>query len=508
MRVILSALFILYVLSTPLIANAKQPNIILILADDLGYSDLGCYGGEIQTPILDRLAANGLRFRRFYNSGKCEPTRASLLSGRYWQDCGFGLETGPTMGHVMRGAGYSTFCVGKWHLDGSPVNRGFDRYFGHLSGATDYFKGNSSYRLNTKHYQPQAGTFYSTDANGDFAIQFINESKAKDQGKPFFLYLAFNAPHSPLQALPEDISKYERKYDGGWDELRRARYRRQIELGIVEPDWPLPQRPATIPAWQSLSAEEKLFETRRMEVYAAMVDRMDQAIGRILDHISKLGVMDDTLIMFLSDNGASPYDRLERSRPSSSGTTHNVGLGWAHVSGTPFRHYKRNMHHGGNCSPMIVHWPAGVVQRGSITDQPGHIIDLMATFVELSDSTWPDQYAGKQMQPLYGCSLLPIFSNAEFHRKEPLYFHLMDHRAIVDGNRKLVSDWGRSWKLYNLLEDRTETNNLSLDQPMQAEKLSELWQAWFNKFSVRLSNQGGEPIYRHQTEAAQRFLPE
>jgi arylsulfatase len=288
---------------------ATPPNILIILADDMGYSDLGCYGGEIQTPNLDRMAEKGLRFTQFYNSAKCEPTRASLMSGQYWQECGLGVKHGLTMGQAMRAAGYATFAVGKWHLDGNPIERGFDHYFGHLSGGSDYFKGNSSHRLDDKPFKPvDDGKFYTTDANADYAIQFITDSRKQNSDKPFFMYLAFNAPHGPLQAKPEDIAKYRGKYLIGWDKLREQRYQKQIQLGITKKEWALSPRPDTIPAWASLTEKEQAFEEVRMAVYAAQVDRMDQAIGRVLAKIKELGQEENTLVIFLSDNGASPFD--------------------------------------------------------------------------------------------------------------------------------------------------------------------------------------------------------
>jgi arylsulfatase A-like enzyme len=345
---------------------ASRPNVILILADDLGFSDVGCYGGEIATPNIDRFAAKGLRFTQFHNSAKCEPTRASLMSGQYWQDCGLGIKKGITMGQAMRSAGYATFAVGKWHLNGNPVNRGFDRYFGHLSGASNYFKGSPSHRLDDKPFKPaKDGTFYTTDANADYAIGFIEASKKRNPDKPFFMYLAFNAPHGPLQAWPEDIAKYRGKYKSGWDKLREQRYRRLVETGIIKKEWALPPRPDTIPAWDSLTDEEKDFEDLRMSIYAAMVDRMDQAIGRVLAKVRDLGEEDNTLVMFMSDNGGSPYDRGRRGTLPDPGASWEYGLGWANMSNTPFRHYKRNMFNGGSCPPFIACWPAVIRRHGA-----------------------------------------------------------------------------------------------------------------------------------------------
>jgi len=276
-----------------------RPNVVVILADDMGYSDLGCYGSEIETPNLDRLAVSGVRFTQFYNAAKCEPTRASLMSGQYWQDAGFGVKRGQTMGEVMKGAGYATFAVGKWHLDGNPVDRGFDRYFGHLSGGSHYFKCNPSHRLDEKPFKEKpVGKFYITDANADYAIQFIDEHQTQTTDTPFFMYLAFNAPHSPLHALPEDIAKYRDTYNVGWDKIRESRYQQQVESGITRKEWRLSPRDASIPAWDSMRQDERDYESTRMAIYAAMVDRMDQAIGRVLAKIREIGDEENTLVVF------------------------------------------------------------------------------------------------------------------------------------------------------------------------------------------------------------------
>ncbi len=490
--------------------SPARPNIILILADDMGYSDLGCYGGEIATPHLDRLAAGGLRFTQFYNSAKCEPTRASLMSGQYWQDTGLGVKRGPTMGEVLRSAGYATFAVGKWHLDGNPVDRGFDRYFGHLSGASDYFKGNASHHLDAQPFRPAPDEkFYTTDANADYAIRFLADSRRQQPDRPFFLYLAFNAPHSPLQAWPEDIRKYRGKYLAGWDQLRTQRYEKQLALGIMKKEWGLSPRPATIPDWASLTAEEQDFEDLRMATYAAMVDRMDHAIGRVLAKLTELGQDENTLVIFLSDNGASPFDHgAKRSVAQLTAGTGNIncGLGWAHLSTTPFRHYKRNMANGGSSTAFIAHWPAALRQPGTLTDQPAHLIDLMATFVDISGAAWPAAHAGRPLDPLPGQSLRPIFAGATRPPHDQLFFHLFDHRAVIAGDLKLVSDWGRPWELYDLAADRTELRDLAQLQPAEAARLAQLWVDWAARAKRPVRSAGGEPIYRHLHDAQEKFV--
>ena len=504
--------FLLGVLSVPIFGatSPTRPNIILILADDMGYSDLGCYGGEIQTPHLDRLAAKGLRFTQFYNSAKCEPTRASLMSGQYWQDTGLGVKRGLTMGETLRSAGYATFAVGKWHLDGNPVDRGFDRYFGHLSGASDYFKGHASHHLDAQPFRPaNDGKFYTTDANADYAIRFISDARRQQPDRPFFLYLAFNAPHSPLQAWPEDIRKYRGKYLAGWDQLRAQRYEKQLALGIMQKEWALSPRPATIPAWAALTTEEQDFEDLRMATYAAMVDRMDQAVGRVFAALTELGQAENTLIVFLSDNGASPFDHgAKRSVAQlTAGTgTPNYGLGWAHLSTTPFRHYKRNMGNGGSSTPFIAHWPAVVRQPGTLTDQRAHLIDLMATFVDVAGATWPTAHAGLPLAPLPGKSLRPIFAGASRPPHDQLFFHLFDHRAVIAGDLKLVSDWGRPWELYDLAADRTELRDLAHLQPTQATRLAQLWDDWAARAKPPVRSAGGEPVYRHLHDAQEKFV--
>ncbi len=492
-------------------AQTSKPNILLILADDMGFSDLGCYGGEIATPNLDRLAAGGLRFTSFYNSAKCEPTRASLMSGQYWQDCGLGVKRGLTMGQAMKSAGYDTFALGKWHLDGNPFQRGFDHYFGHLGGGSDYFKGSPSHRLDDKPFKPaNDGKFYTTDANADYAIKFIGEAHAQNPDKPFFTYLAFNAPHASLQAWPEDIAKYRGKYRIGWDKLREQRYQRQIELGITKKEWVLSPRPDTIPAWDSLTDAEKDFEDARMAVFAAQVDRMDQAIGRVLAKIQELGEEENTLVLFLSDNGASPYDHGKISdrqiEPLLDGSSHlGYGLGWANASATPFRHYKRNMFNGGSITACIAAWPAVVKQRGSITDQRAHIIDLMATIVDVGGGPWPAEFGGEKIAPLPGKSLRPILLGEQQVPHETLYFQLFDHRAVIAGNMKLVSDWGRPWELFNLAADRTELHDLTKTQPDQVARLEKLWNTWSEQTNTRVHSAGGEPIYRHQMDEHEKF---
>lgn len=434
------------------------------------------------------------------------------MSGQYWQDCGLGVKRGLTMGQAMKTAGYDTFALGKWHLDGNPVERGFDHYFGHLGGGSDYFKGSRTHRLDDQPFVPaKDGKFYTTDANADYAIKFIGEAHDKNPGKPFFTYLAFNAPHASLQAWPEDIAKYRGKYRIGWDKLRAQRYQKQVELGITKKEWGLSPRPNTIPAWDSLTDAEKDFEDARMAVYAAQVDRMDQAIGRVLAKIKALGEEDNTLVIFLSDNGASPYDHTKvtarRIEPLLAGTSNlNYGVGWANASATPFRNYKRNMSNGGSATACILAWPTVVKQRGSITDQRAHIIDLMATLVDVGGAKWPAEFAGETIAPLPGKSLRPILLGEQRAPHDALYFQLFDHRAVIAGDLKLVSDWGRPWELFNLANDRTELRDLTKTEPEQAARLEKLWSDWAAHTATRVRTAGGEPMYRHLADAQQKFV--
>jgi len=473
-----------------------RPNIVLIVADDLGYSDLGSYGGEIETPNLDLLAREGLRFRQFYNSSKCTPTRATLLTGRYAHHAGDREPGSATLGEALRDAGYATYAVGKWHLEVHPMDWGFGRYFGHLDGATDYFRPQPSFRLDRELFVDVPADFYTTDAFGDYAIQFVEEGLEEAPQRPFFLYLAFNAPHSPLQAWPKDIAKYRGRYLVGWDSVREQRFARQRELGIVDPRWSLPQRPPEIPAWESLSAEEQGLEDERMAVYAAMVDRMDRTVGRVLDRLREWGLEENTLVLFLSDNGASPFDRNRRGKIGTAGSFWETGLGWANASNSPFRLYKNNQHQGGVATPLIAYWPAVISPGGRVTDERGHIIDIMATLVVL---------AGERGQSsLPGESLIPTFRGEQRAQHEALFFDFLDNRALMRGRWKLVSAYGGPWELYDLDADRTETLDLASSNPDRVRELEGLWSRWFETSPGRTNVLGASrpPVYRelHTTE--------
>ena len=457
---------------------AERPNIVLIMADDLGFADLGCYGSEIQTPNLDALAKNGLRFTQFYNTAKCHSSRVDLLTGLYCGQAGSeAMNRGATIAELLRPNGYFTAMSGKWHLKQEPTDRGFERYFGHLSGACNFFTGDNTFRLNGEKFEvPQDGSFYTTDAITDYGIRFIDDAIPTE--KPFFLYLAYNAPHYPLHAPKEDVMKYRGKYRGGWDKLRAERHKRQLEMGLVRSKWKLSPRPDDVPAWDSLDAEKKDWEDFRMAAYAGMVDRLDQQLGRVIAHLKEKNLFDNTLIMFCSDNGACPFERTrgKDKMPWDPASYWTYDTGWAHAGNTPFRWYKQNQHEGGISSPMIAHWPAGLkAEAGSLTHQPAHLIDFMATALDLAGASYPDKHGGRELEPLQGRSLVPIFNGEQRDAHDWLYFHFSNNRAIRQGDWKLVSARGGAWELYNLDADRTELNNLAKSKPDKVAELKDLW---------------------------------
>ena len=460
---------------------AERPNIIVIMADDLGFADLGCYGSEIETPNLDGLAADGLRFTQFYNTAKCHSSRVSLLTGLYCDQAGSTtLSRGATIGEVLSEAGYFTAMVGKWHLKKQPTDFGFDRYWGHLSGATNFFTGDDSFRLNGAKWtvppSHKGRPFYTTNVITDFALDFLDEASRED--KPFLLYCAFNAPHYPLQAPKDAVRKYDGRYDRGWDETRKARHGRQLKSGLMPAKWKLSPRPDHVPAWDSLDAEDRQWEADRMEVFAAMVDVLDQNVGRLIAAVKDKGIFDDTLILFCSDNGACPFERTRGRylKPWDPKSYWTYDASWAHVGNTPFRLYKQNQHEGGISSPLIAHWPAGLkTEPGAITRQPAHLIDFMATFLELADANYPMRIGSRQIEPLQGKSLLPIFHGQHREPHETLYFHFGTDRALRQGQWKLTSAKLGKWELYNLDLDRTELNDLSEQEPQRVDSMATEW---------------------------------
>ena len=466
------------------------------MADDLGYSDIGAYGGEIATPHLDRLAAEGIQFTQFYNNAKCTETRAALLSGVYHhQTQNFEIPNHVTLAEVLKDAGYATMMSGKWHLPGNPVDRGFDRYFGFLVGAVNFYTGyawdnpENPMRLDREVYTVPED-FYSTDAFTDYAIEFIDE--VKDQENPFFLYLAHNAPHFPLHALPEDIAKYKGMYDEGWDELRATRYARMIDMELIRPEWALTPRDTLVPAWDTLSEEEKKEEAYLMEVYAAMVDRLDQNIGRLMDYLEEQGEADNTLVLFLSDNGACPWkaDRTPDVDPGPAESYRTYNSEWANAGNTPFRLYKQYNHEGGISTPLIAYWPDGISEPGTRTDQVGHLIDFMPTFAELAGATYPEVYNEHEVLPMEGASLASVFVGEKVTDRPPIYWEFRGSRAVRMGDWKLVGERSMDWELYNIVEDRTELNEMGEAKAELKAEMAAMYDAWAQR-SGAMTNQEG-----------------
>ena len=464
-------------LGTLSLLGAEKPNILLILTDDLGYSDLGSYGGEIETPVLDRLAANGLRFNSFYSTAKCHSSRVSLLSGRWSRQAGEeSLKRAVTLPEILQPAGYFTTMTGKWHLDKEPTDFGFQRYWGHLSGATHFFEGDDTFRLNGEKWQVPEKDFYTTVANADFALKFIDE--ARDRQQPWLCYMAFNAPHAPLHALKEDYQKYEGRYAAGWDAIYRARVARQQEMGLFGDNFTPAVRPDHIPAWEDLSTETRQWEEKRMTTYAAMIDRVDQEIGRVVKNLEAHGELDNTIILFFSDNGACPYDR-HKIRPDlmpwDPRTRWTDSTGWAWARNTPFRFYKQNQYEGGASTPAIVHWPAGLkTEPGAIIDTPAHLVDVLPTLAQLAGARIPLSWPGREPTPLAGVSLKPVFEGKAFARRPIYLLHHLD-RGLRDGDWKLVSFRSKAWELYNLADDRAETNNLADQHPEILQRMVQEW---------------------------------
>lgn len=476
----LSLLGLVLLLGAGLLSADDRPNIVLIMTDDLGFSDIGPYGGEIDTPHLDQLAAGGLRFRQFYNVAKCSQTRATLLSGRYYPETTFTgqYRNSVTLAETLRLAGYKTLMSGKWHLIGEPTEQGFDRYFGHLAGAVNFFnglstKGYETFRLDGEPFEVPTAGFYTTDAITDYALQFLDEEAPPESDDPFFLYVAYNAPHYPLHAKQTDVEKYLGKYDGGWDQLRQTRYQRQLELGIIPAGTVLSDRPDEAPAWASLTAEQRREHGLTMATYAAMIACVDQNIGRLINDLKARGKFDNTLFIFLSDNGGCPFQRTtEETReqwlmPWTAESYWTYDEGWAHASNTPFRWYKQNQHEGGISTPFIVHWPEGLGGKaGRIVDGPGHLIDIAATLYDLTGADYPETYAGTPIGPLRGQSLRPIFEGQSEGEPREIWQFYRNNRGLRQGDWKIVSERRlKNWELYNLAEDRSETHDLAATMP-------------------------------------------
>lgn len=472
-----------------------KPNILLILADDLGWSDIGCYGSEVATPNLDKLAAEGIRFTNFHNTSKCFPSRAALITGVYAQDCGYNesfrdpLRNAATIGEVLQPAGYLTYWSGKHHGIENPFHRGFTRFYGLKDGACNHFnpglqRENEAEPAQKKMrqwcidsveyfpYTPEQSDFYTTDYFTNYAIEFVAEADRKN--KPFFLYLAYTAPHDPLMAWPDDISKYRGKYDEGYEVIRERRYQKQLASGLIDSTYKLSD--PTYRSWDALDPDEQKLETEKMEVYAAMIDRMDQNIGRLLEELKKSGQLDNTVIFFLSDNGASAEmvvldDDNDSGIPGAMDRWLSLGADWANVGNTPYRFYKNYSYEGGINTPLVVWWP-GKINQGLITRFIGHVIDLMPTIVEISGAIYPEAIHGEPVTPMRGTSLLPVFSDCSIKRDNILFWEWSDGQAAYLNDWKIVKQ-GRDndWDLYNTYNDPTETRNLAA---INSDKVAEM----------------------------------
>ncbi len=519
----------------------QRPNIIVILADDLGFSDIGCYGGEIKTPNIDYLASQGIRFRNFYNTSRCCPTRAALLTGLYNHNAGIGEMTqdrniegyrgaltknAVTLAEVLKDAGYRTAMSGKWHvsntveqptpqaqqdwlnhktsfplfspIDQYPTNRGFEKFFGTLWGVVDFFDP-FSLVSGTTPITEVPKDYYHTDAINDTASTYIREFSKGD--KPFFLYVAENAPHWPLQAKPEDIAKYRDTYEVGWDAIREARYKRMVAMGLIDPKTaPLSPRKSS-ENWENNPTKQ--FDETAMAVHAAMIDRMDQGIGRIIKTLKETNQLDNTLIVFLSDNGASPedamrygpgFDRPSQTRagekiaypiykkvmPGPQTSYTSIGPIWANVANTPYQLAKAQSYEGGVHTPMIAFWPKGITaKKGSYSDQVGHVMDFMRTFAELGKASYPTQYKGNTIKPMQGASLVPALKGKQVVGHHELFNEHFNARYVRAGDWKLVNLAGDStWHLYNIKNDKTELKDLASQNPDRVKALNAKWQAW------------------------------
>ena len=513
----------------------RKPNILLILNDDMGYSDIGCYGGEVETPNLDRLARNGIRFSQFYNTARCSPSRASLLTGLHPHQTGIGVLTynmGPegyagnlnrrcvTIAEALKASGYRSYLSGKWHVAGNltqptdswPLQRGFDEFYGTIIGAGSFYDPNTLTRGNTNiEHEAKAPGFFYTDAISDNAVQFIRRHQREHAGQPFFEYVAYTAPHWPLHAHEEDIAKYKGRFDKGWDKLREERLERLVKSGILDQAWPLTDRDPTQPAWTQ--AQHKEWLLRCMEVYAAQIDRMDQGIGRILGALEESGQLENTLVIFLSDNGACAEDipdnltvdelvdklmiAKEHTRtgepvhfgndpslmPGPENTYQSYGRAWANLSNSPFRLYKHWIHEGGISTPLIMHWPAGSGQRNAIRHTPGYLPDIMATVLDVTGTPYPQEWQGQKIEPLEGHSLLPALSR-ELPSRPPMFWEHEGNAAVRIGKWKLVRKYPDPWELYDMELDRTELNDVAAQHPDRVKDMLAQYEAWARRCGV------------------------
>lgn len=487
----------------------QRPNIIVILADDMGYSDLGCYGSEIPTPNLDKLAQNGVRFTQFYNTARCCPSRATLLTGLYSHQAGVGHmmnDQGPdheayrgqlnnksvTIAETLKGAGYFTAMTGKWHVSNdfsvTPATRGFDRSLAAPNGGFYHADQKSRLFLNGKELDVNKDlpeNWYTTDLFTDYGLKFIDE--AVTEKKPFLLYLAYNAPHFPLQAPEEEIAQFRGKYIQGWDKVRAARYQKQIQLGLIDPSLkPAPDNPI-IYKWDTLSDTKKKQYDDMMAIYAAVISHLDKEVGVLVDGLKKKGVFDNTVILFVSDNGGNAEPGIEgRYGGEHPGDAHSdvyIGQGWAQVACTPFWMYKHHTHEGGISSPAIVSWPNGIPKEryGKFEAQPAHLVDILPTLIDLAHASYPAEYNGNKIQPLEGVSIKPAFTGKNIGRKNPIFWEHEGNRAIREGKWKLVAERSERWQLYDLEKDRSELKDVSRQYPKVAADLETKYNAWYQR---------------------------
>ena len=513
-------LFAAALLVAPLVAQAApaqaaKPNIVILFADDLGFSDLGCYGSEIATPNLDSLAKNGLRFTQFYNTARCWPSRGALLSGYYAQQIhrdalpglggggqGIRQDWARLLPDYLKPAGYRSYHSGKWHIDGKVLASGFDRSLD-LRNQGNYFSSAGNLIDDIPTLPPAGETgYYATTATADHAIAHLKDHAANYADKPFFQYVAFIAPHFPLHALPADIAKYQNTYQTGWEALRSSRFARQKELGLtattlsaVEPELGPPYAfPAAMEKlgpgevnrplpWADLTAEQRKFQAAKMAIHAAMIDRMDVEIGRIIAQLKAMNAFDNTLILFASDNGASAeimvrdggHDR--QAAPGSAASYLCLGPGFSNACNTPHRRHKTWVHEGGISSPLIAHWPNGIAAKNQLRHTPAHVIDIVPTALELAGVTKPTTWNGQAIPPAPGKSLVPALAKDETITRDSLWWLHEGHRAIRVGDWKLVAANKEPWELYNLKTDRAEQHNLASQQPEKVTELAQLWQA-------------------------------
>ncbi|WP_417851518.1 arylsulfatase [Thalassoglobus sp.] len=511
------------------LAEAPRPNIIIILVDDMGFSDIGCYGSEIETPNIDRLAEQGLRFTQFYNYGRCCPTRAALITGRHPHQVGIGHMTEPperplgfegpyqgflndnctTIAQVLKDADYHTLMTGKWHLglhrqECWPMQRGFDKFYGCLSGAVNYFEpgGGRGIMFGNEPVETDKD-FYATDTFTDYACEFISETTKTDD-KPFFLYLAYNAPHWPLNAKWEDFQKYKGKYTEGWEPLMKARLAKQKAIGLFDEE--IVPAPHVGPKWDSLKPEQQDDLDSIMAAYAGCVDSIDQNIGKLTNHLDSLGKLDNTIIFFLSDNGACQEGgrlgkgstEMVRNPPLQTTDGVRLGLAWANACNTPFRLYKHFIHEGGACTPMIAHWPKGIPQskRGSFVRNVAYLPDFMATCIDLAGAEYP-----ASLPPCEGVSITPLLSGSTKPvHTEPIFWEHEGNAGVRSGDWKLVREYKKPWELYNISKDRTEMNNLATSNKQQKTDLVKLWETWATRNEVRYTERFNMYQYLKSTQ--------